>query len=179
MSADERRETVLRAAVHAFAVGGLDGTSTETIARDAGISQPYLFRLYPTKKALFLASTQRCFDRVAAAFTAAAEGLAGDAALDAMAVAYTELLGDRDLLMHQMQAYAACDDPDVREVTRNGFGALWGLVERASGAGDEVIRGFFAHGMLINVITAMDLRSQHTTWAAACMPPGVSPPGAG
>src|SRR6266700_3589556 len=68
MSAGERRETVLEAAVAEFALRGLAGTSTEDVARRAGISQPYLFRLFPTKKALFLALVERVsglpFDRI-------------------------------------------------------------------------------------------------------------------
>lgn len=171
MRAEERREAVLRAAVHAFAVGGLDGTSTDTIARRAGISQPYLFRLFPTKKALFLASVERCFDRVAEAFTAAADGLAGQEALDAMGAAYRGVLGDRDLLMHQMQAYAACHDDDVRAATRAGFGRLWGIAGAASGADEDALRQFFAFGMLMNVVTAMELESADSWWAVACVPP--------
>ena len=64
MPATERREMVLEAAVAEFAAHGLAGTSTEDVARRAGISQPYLFRLFPTKKALFLALVERCFRRV-------------------------------------------------------------------------------------------------------------------
>src|ERR1700759_5277422 len=108
MPAAERREMVLEAAVAEFAAHGLAGTSTEDVARRAGISQPYLFRLFPTKKALFLALVEQCFGRVRDAFTAAAGDLTGDAALDAMARAYELLLEDRTLLRMQMQAYAAC-----------------------------------------------------------------------
>src|SRR6266566_5253272 len=72
MSAGERRETVLEAAVAEFALRGLAGTSTEDVARRAGISQPYLFRLFPTKKALFLALVERCYQRIEEAFAAAA-----------------------------------------------------------------------------------------------------------
>ena len=83
MSAAERREMVLEAAVVEFAVRGLAGTSTEDVARRAGISQPYLFRLFPTKKALFLALVERCFQRVRDTFTTAAGDLTGDEALSA------------------------------------------------------------------------------------------------
>jgi AcrR family transcriptional regulator len=174
-SADERRESVLLAAIPEFAIGGLTGTSTETIAARAGISQPYLFRLYPTKKALFVASVSRIFDRVADAFEEAAEGLAGEDALEAMGDAYGALLADRELLMHQMQAYAACDDADVRDATRRGFGRLWGIVERVSGADAERIRRFFAMGMLYNVIAAMDLGGSDARWAVDCLPPQQLP----
>jgi AcrR family transcriptional regulator len=65
-SAEVRREEILEAAVKEFAYGGLHGTSTERIAQRAGISQPYLFRLFGTKKELFIAANQRCFGRVLA-----------------------------------------------------------------------------------------------------------------
>ena len=64
MPAAERREMVLEAAVADFAAHGLAGASTEDVAHRAGISQPYLFRLFPTKKALFLALVERCFRRI-------------------------------------------------------------------------------------------------------------------
>src|ERR1700674_4836653 len=118
MSASERRELVLEAALAALAARGLDRTSREAVARRAAISQPYLFRLFPTKKALFLALVERCFQRVQDTFTTAAADLTGDEALTAMADAYEQLLNDRTLLLLQMQAYAACDDPAVRATTR-------------------------------------------------------------
>src|SRR5580704_769140 len=118
MPAAERRELVLNAAVAEFAMHGLAGTSTEDVARQAGISQPYLFRLFPTKKALFLALVERCFRRVSDTFAAAAEGLDGEEALMEMADSYTRLLDDRTLLLLQMQAYAACDDEEIRTATR-------------------------------------------------------------
>src|SRR5499433_4528982 len=106
MSAEARRESVLEAAVTEFAARGLDGTSTEHVAQRAGISQPYLFRLFPTKKALFLALVERCNLRIEEAFIAAAGDKTGDAALDAMGTAYERLLQDRTLLLLQMQIYA-------------------------------------------------------------------------
>src|SRR5579864_9019584 len=105
MPAAERRELVLDAAVAEFAVHGLAGTSTEDVARKAGISQPYLFRLFPTKKTLFLALVDRCFQRVRDTFTAAAGDYTGEEALDAMGEEYERLLGDRTLLLLQMHAY--------------------------------------------------------------------------
>src|SRR6266496_4283558 len=113
MPATERREMVLEAAVAEFAAHGLAGTSTEDVARQAGISQPYLFRLFPTKKALFLALVERCYRRVEDTFTAAAGDRTGPEALEAMGDAYERLLEDRTLLLLQMQAYAACDDPEI------------------------------------------------------------------
>ena len=168
MTAQERREMVLEAALTEFAAHGLDGTSTEDIARRAGISQPYLFRLFPTKKALFLALVPQGFGKASAAFTAAAADLTGDEALAAMADAYHKLLTDRTLLLMQLQSYAACEDPDIRDVTRAGFKDLWTLVERLTGLPYERIVEFFAMGMLINVAAAMDLTAVDERWASWC-----------
>jgi AcrR family transcriptional regulator len=168
MSAEQRRESVLEAAVTEFAARGLDGTSTEHVAQRAGISQPYLFRLFPTKKALFIALVERCFRRVAEAFTAAAADRGGDEALAAMGEAYQQLLEDRTLLLLQMHAYAACDDPDIRDATRTGFRQLWLQVERLTGLPFEQITEFFAMGMLMNVAAAMDLPAVDERWTTWC-----------
>ena len=168
MTAGERRELVLEAALSEFAAGGLRGTSTEDVARRAGISQPYLFRLFPTKKDLFLALVERCFRRVEAAFQEAAEDLTGEAALGAMGDAYESLLEDRTLLLLQMQAYAACDDPAIRAATRAGYKKLWMLVERLTGLPFERVVEFFALGMLMNVAAAMDLPAVDERWTTWC-----------
>jgi AcrR family transcriptional regulator len=166
MTADERRESVLEAAIIEFSARGLDGTSTEHVAHRAGISQPYLFRLFPTKKALFLALVERCFKRVADAFTAAAADRTGEEAFDAMGQAYDKLLEDRTLLLVQLHAYAACDDPEIAAVTRAGFRRLWLLVERLTGQPFERVTQFFAIGMLLNVAAAIDLPSVDERWAS-------------
>ena len=168
MPAAERREMVLEAAVAEFAAHGLAGTSTEDVARRAGISQPYLFRLFPTKKALFLALVERCFRRVEGTFTAAAGDLTGDEALTAMADAYTRLLDDRTLLLLQMQIYAACGDPEIRDATRAAYKHLWEMVERITGLPFQTVVDFFAVGMLMNVAAAMDLPSVDERWTSWC-----------
>ena len=115
MSAAERREELIAAAVHEFAHGGLHGTPVERIARRVGVAQPYVFSLFHSKRELFLAALERSFERVADTFTAAAAAFERGRApqtcedtLDAMGVAYKQLLrGDRDYLMLQHQSYAA------------------------------------------------------------------------
>src|SRR5215218_2503900 len=116
MSAEERRTEILAVAREEFARHGFKATSTESIAERAGISQPYLFRLFGTKKELFLAAIEGCWQETLETFRAAAEGKSGEVALSAMGKAYMELLADRQRLLLQMQSYAACDDPDVRDV---------------------------------------------------------------
>jgi AcrR family transcriptional regulator len=170
LSADERREAVVGAALTEFGTKGYEGTSTQVIADRAGISQPYLFRLYPSKKALFLASIQRSNDRISEAFEQAVEGLYGEEARGAMATVYGELIADRSLLMHQLQAYASCDDPEICAAAREGFGKLWQLVARLGGGTDDEVRLFFAYGMLWNVASAMRLADYDAEWSVACVP---------
>ena len=159
---------VLEAAVAEFALHGLAGTSTEDVARRAGISQPYLFRLFPTKKGLFLALVERCYQRIEETFIAAAGDKTGDAALEAMGHEYDRLLDDRTLLLLQMQIYAACADPDIRAAARAGYKRLWILVERVSGLPFDRVVQFFAMGMLMNVAAAMDLPALDERWTSWC-----------
>jgi AcrR family transcriptional regulator len=164
-SAEERRDDILDAALEEFAERGLHGASTEAIAKRAGISQPYVFRLFGSKKDLFKASTTRCLRETLETFQRAAEGKRGEEALKAMGQAYQELLVDRTRLRAQMQAYAACDDPDIREVVRNGFGDIVAYVERVSDLPEEEVTRFFATGMLMNVMASMDLWESPEAWS--------------
>ncbi len=170
LSADERRVSVLRAAMTEFAVSGYAGTSTEAIAARAGISQPYLFRLFGTKRELFIATLDVMHGRIEAAFRAAAEGLSGPEAMMAMAEAYKELLSERDLLQVQLHAFAASGDPEIRRAAREGLRHLWAVTAELTGFGDDQIRAFFAQGMLMNVLAAVDAESLDETWAQACQP---------
>src|SRR5947209_1522241 len=143
MTAEDRRADVLRVAVHEFAKRGYQGTSTEDVARAAGISQPYLFKMFPTKKALFLALVGQGFERVRESFVEAAGDATGDEALERMGERYGELMRDRSELLLQMQAYAACGDEEIGAATRREFGRLWREVARLSGVDEERLQQFF------------------------------------
>jgi AcrR family transcriptional regulator len=160
-----------------FGEHGLHGTSTDTIAEKAGVSQPYLFRLFGTKKELYLGVVRRCMSETLQLFQEAAAGKSGEEALDAIGQAYYGLLKDRTRLQAQMQAYADCGDEDVREAVRAGYGELVGFVERVAGADPKRVRDFFAFGMLLNVFASMDLLDQKAPWAKklleACFEPQV------
>jgi AcrR family transcriptional regulator len=173
-SADERREEILAVALERFAEGGYHGTSTEAIARDAGISQPYLFRLFRTKKALFLACSDRACEKVIAAFQGAAERAAPGHELEDMGHAYVnELLPDRHALLMLMQGYAAVADPEIQEHVRDGYGEVVEEVGRLSGASPDEVWSIFAHVMLLNIITALDLGkiADRNRWAKAWTEP--------
>jgi AcrR family transcriptional regulator len=165
-TAEERRETILEAATIEFAAKGLHGTSTEDVARRAGISQPYVFRLFGTKKSLFAETCRRCMREVRDAIAKGAEGRTGADALAAMGDAYIELLAaDPNMLTLQMHMYAASGEPEIRAVARDGYGELVRFVEAASGLSGEPVTRFFAKGMLINVVAAMGVRNAGIDWA--------------
>jgi AcrR family transcriptional regulator len=166
-TAAARRDDILAAALVEFAEQGYAGTSTEDIARRAGISQPYLFRLFGTKKELFRASVARCFRETLEMFQRAAEGLRGEEALRAMGRAYVDELvsGDRVRLRAQMQAYVACEDEEICAVVRAGYGDLVAYAQRVSGEPAEQITRFFASGMLLNVLASMQVHDGSEQWA--------------
>jgi AcrR family transcriptional regulator len=164
-SAEQRRDEILDAAMIEFAQSGLEGASTEDIAKRAGISQPYVFRLFGTKKELFKATAARCLRETLEIFQRAAEGKRGEEALKAMGEAYRTLLEDRTRLRAQMQSYAACDDPEIRAVVRAGYGDIVTYVERVSGADRATVSSWFAKGMLMNVMASMDLLNLDEPWA--------------
>lgn len=170
-TADSRREDVLRAAMQEFARRGYYGTPTTDIAKAAGISQAYLFRLFPTKEEQFVACVERTYTSVREAFVAAAAPHAGDseAAKDAMADRYIELLGTSDLLLCQLHGYAACQEPAIRAAVREGYRQLVELVQHLTGASDEELQEFFAMGMLINTVAAMGAQGLDEPWINALM----------
>ena len=165
-SAEERREQILAAALVEFAARGFEGGSTEAIARADGISQPYVFRLFGTKKELFIATIERCMRGTLEMFRTASAGLNGEEALHAIGDAYAERLGTDPTYLHaQMQAYAASHDPQIGEVVRAGYGELVEYVERVSGLPPDRVSHFFAKGMLLNVVASMDLLGADEGWA--------------
>ncbi len=159
-SAEERRETVLAAAIVEFAAYGLHGASTEDIARRAGISQPYIFRLFGTKKDLFIAAANRVYERIHDLFQAAAATAPGTdpgAAFGAMALSYKALIASRDELLLILQSFAAASDPEVGAAMRERFGDLYRYVEGVAGGDEHEAHTFMAYGMLLTVTAALGL----------------------
>jgi AcrR family transcriptional regulator len=164
-SAETRREEIVAIAFRHFAEGGYNGTSTEAIAREAGISQPYLFRLFGTKKELYLATSERKLEEVYQVFERASRGKTGEEALQAMGEAYGELIADRERLQLMMQCMAAAGaDPEIREGVRRVWRDLVELVERVAPGDPERTAAFFAKGMLLNVLNAMGVFEDPTPW---------------
>jgi len=170
-TAPERREALIEAAVEHFGQTGLHGTAVSAITDEVGITQPYAFSLFGTKKGLFLAAVQRSCERIAETFRAAAAGAGEEGPLAAMGAAYGQLLTDRSLLLIQLQSYAACGDNEVRQVVRRGYAELYELVRELSSADPLELQGFFATGMLLNVAAAMDLPEllHDESWLKDCL----------
>ena len=161
-SSDERREQVIQAAVHEFAEHGFRATSTSAIAKRAGISQPYIYALFPNKHELFLATHAYVIGHIRDAFTEAARGIADpEDRLHAMGEAYMELLEQRDEILVQMQSHAAAGDPALREQVRREFMGVIDHVARVAGVSRQKALEFVAVGMLLNVVAALDLPDEY------------------
>ena len=161
--ATDRRRDVVDAAVTEFAEHGFHGASTPAIARRAGISQPYIYALFPNKKALFIGVQERVSERIRNAFLEAArESTSPEDRVERMGEAYTRLLDDRDHLLAQLHGFAAAGDPEIREPVAACFRATYdtiaGLIQ---GTPDEA-RGFVAMGMYLNIARALELPKEYT-----------------
>jgi AcrR family transcriptional regulator len=151
-----RREEVLDAAIAEFAEHGFHGASTPAIARRAGISQPYIYALFPGKKALFAAAHTRVVDRIRDGFASEVAGATspGDALRRA---GRSFVAADREALLCQLQGYAASGDPELREHVRGEFTRLFDEVRAITGASRDEVALFFAGGMFLTVAGALDV----------------------
>ena len=165
MTAAERRAQILGIAAEEFALGGLHGTSTETIARRAGITQAYVFRLFGSKKALFVQVVRSAFDQLTGAMRDAAGESTGLEALSAMGTTYDALLADRTALLLQLQGFAAASEPEVRDAVRESFAGMWQLVADTTGLDPVTVKTFLAFGMLLNNGAALGVREVDEPWA--------------
>jgi AcrR family transcriptional regulator len=165
MSGDERRAQIVSIAAEEFAAGGLHGTSTEAIARRAGITQAYVFRLFGSKKNLFIQVVQAAFDQLAEGMRAAAAAGTGLDALSAMGRTYDFLLADRTALLLQLQGFAAAGEPDVRDAVRVSFARMWCTVADVTGLDPVTVKSFLAFGMLLNNAAALGLHDVDEPWA--------------
>jgi AcrR family transcriptional regulator len=168
---------LIEAAMREFARGGLHGTKVSQVARAVGVAQPYVFTLFPTKVELFLAAVKRGFERIEAVFDTAAEHYREEGpaepdedVLMAVGKAYVESLGaDRDLLLLQLQAYAACEDPEIRDTVRGYYANVIAKARELSGADEERLNDFFRGGMWLNVAAALGVEdlSEKSDWVRA------------
>ena len=165
MSGPDRRQQVLGIAAEEVARGGLHGASTEAIARRAEITQAYIFRMFGTKKALFLEVVTAAFDRMTEGMRRAAGDTTGRDALGRMGAQYNEMLADQTSLLLQLQGFAACGDPEVRDAVRGCFGQMWQTVEDVTALDPVTVKAFLAFGMLLNNSAALHAADLDEPWA--------------
>ena len=154
LTAKERGDEVLRAAVQAFAASGYEGTKTDEIARLAGVSQPYVIRLFGTKQQLFLAALHSVCGRIEEIFREAA---AATPELSALGHNYKRLLSERELLLVLLHGFSASGDPAIGDCVRDRFGRIYTLVRDLTGASPQEAREFLSAGMLMTVMAAMQV----------------------
>jgi AcrR family transcriptional regulator len=158
-TSEERRDQVLDAATREFAARGYHGASTAAIAKSAGISQPYIYALFPNKRELFLAAHARMIDYLRTTFLRAARGATNPAErLHRMGLSYRPLIeANPDQLLLQLQGFALGGDAEIGPSVAAAFKGLFDDVLRLSGAPEEEVARMFAKGMLMNVATALHL----------------------
>jgi AcrR family transcriptional regulator len=158
LSADRRRELVLDAGIHEFAEHGYQATRTADIAARAGISQPYIYALFPDKRALFLACHDRVVglerDALAEAGSGTATGPAGEARWES---ARRLLRARPELVLFQLQAQAASTDGEIRRAVRERFMATVDWSAETTGRSREAVLEWIARALLANVALLLDL----------------------
>jgi AcrR family transcriptional regulator len=158
LSSDERRRQILRAALAVFGARGYEGATTDEVARAAGVSQPYVVRLFGTKENLFLATIEEALGRMLASFRAALE--TEDPELPAgkrIGQAYVELLEIRGLHQTLANAYLMGSHPVIGPAARRGFAAVWRFFRDDLGLDADEARAFMAEGMLISTMIGLRL----------------------
>jgi AcrR family transcriptional regulator len=169
-TADDRREAVIASAIAVFSRSGYLGTPIAAVAADADISPAYVFKLFPGKESLFVAALDRCFELVEQALDRGTRSIADgspDEILDAMGLAYAELIADRSLLMLQVHGQSASDVPEIREALRRGIARVTRFATVRSGADAAAVQRFIAYGQLCHLVVTLDLEAVPDTWAAS------------
>lgn len=160
MKAEDRRELVLTAAMEVFGDNGYIGTTTDMVAKAAGVSQPYIVRLFGTKERLFLDVLQRALDRLFEVFEAALPG-DPDERSRRLGLAYVELLNDRGLQLSLMHAFVSGNDPVIGHAAREGFISVYKFLRERGGFTGPETETFLAHGMMINTMVGLRMTEEY------------------
>jgi len=168
LTADLRREAMIASAVTVFAQTGYYGTTVADVAADAGISPAYVFRLFPSKEELFLAAVERCYARIVDAVMAisgVSESRGSAVVLDEIGSMYAGLIGDKALLMLQVQAQSVSNLPAVREAVHRGLKTVVEAIFERSGAAPAEVQQMMAYGLLCHLIVTAGLTEVDADWA--------------
>ena len=158
LSSDERRAQIILAALTVFGSRGYEGATTDQVARVAGVSQPYVVRLFGTKENLFLATIEFAVERLLAVFRAAlaASDEGGERPVGKrIGEAYVDLIEVRGLHQTLAHAYLLGSNPAIGAAARQGFARVWRFLRDEMGLDAEGARSFLAEGMLISTMIGL------------------------
>lgn len=156
----DRKEEILEAGLEVFAQRGYYNTTTALIAEKAGISQPYVFRFFPTKEELFIAVLNRAFDRILHTFKnveSSPEQLGND-----MVKAYEELSVQYPNEIALQVIGIGITEEAIRAAAKEGLSSIRTYaLERFKAAGipdaERNATVFIAMGMMCNISYFLDL----------------------
>lgn len=161
MPAAERRAMILDAARDLFGRQGYNGTTTDQIANAAGISQPYVVRMFGSKEALFLEVFHATLRTLVDAWRATLDSLPDDADPHTRTVAigeqFVDLSATRGLHTMLLQAFVSGADPAIGKAARDGFLSIYRFLRDEAGVSDEQVQGFLGSGMIFSVMLAIDM----------------------
>lgn len=167
-TAEARRPVVTAAALRTFAKGGFHGTTVADVAREAGISPAYVFKLFPSKETLFASALESCFTQVTRALALGADASddqTPEGILDAMGGAYADLLRDRALMMLQVHALSVAEVAEIGAALRAGIGRVTMFAKDRSHASDADVQRFIAFGQLCHLIATTHSDDESAEWA--------------
>lgn len=123
LNADERKAQILRCATLVFARSNYRVAGIAEIAKEAGISEPTVYKYFPSKKQLFLEILKKVGDVTLRQWQETAEG-EPDAASLLREIARTQFeatMSRPELLKVQFQALSETDDEEIRGLLRENF----------------------------------------------------------
>ncbi len=167
MRSEVRRESILDAATAVFGERGYFGATTDAVARVAGVSQPYVVRMFGTKEALFLEVLHRALAKLMATFRTALVDTVRlpDGVVEHPRVrigrAYAELLSDRGLLLSLMHAFILGAEPVIGKSAREGFLDVYKFLRYEAGFTAVEADEFLAHGMMMNTMVGLRMADEY------------------
>ncbi|MFZ7087592.1 TetR/AcrR family transcriptional regulator [Curtobacterium sp. RRHDQ10] len=162
MPAGERRAQILDAARDVFGRRGYHGTTTDQVAKAAGISQPYVVRMFGSKEQLFLEvlddTLRTLLDAFRDALSASLErGDDEEARGGAIGAAYLDLSENRGFHTLLLQGFVSGAEPAIGAAARAGFLEVYRFLVHEAGFDGPRVSEFLGGGMLFSVLLGIEM----------------------
>lgn len=171
----ERRQQALPVLAKTFAESGYAATTTADLAAGCGLQEPQLYRLWPSKKAMFLAVIEYLYDVTIEQWQARLGAVEPGQAIEALLDYDGRKRGSSGLHRITFAGLSESRDPEVREALvrlhKRFHCFLVGLLsEREKGSGSPLSKknielaawGLIGMGSLVNIARELDLFSSRT-----------------